>query len=78
MPLYIKEKFLEGNSWALGDLKTARDKIDIIIRDMESNGSTHIDYVLEKLSIAESILNNITTLCKEYSKENKDVKENLQ
>lgn len=72
MPLYVKNKFLEGNSWALGDLKAARDKIEAVIGDLESNGSTHIDYVLEKLTVAESILNNINSLCKENNKGGED------
>ena len=38
--------------------------IDTILRDLDSNDATHVDYVLEKLGRAESILNNINNLCR--------------
>ena len=63
MPLIVKDKYLEKNSWVIGDLLTAREMIDVIVRDLESNGRTHVDYVLEKLERAENILNNINGLC---------------
>lgn len=64
MPLIVKDKYLENNDWLMGDLKTAREMIDIIIRDLESNDHTHVSYVLEKLGRAERILDNINVLCK--------------
>lgn len=72
MPLIVKDKYLEKNSWVIGDLLTAREMIDVIVRDLESNGRTHVDYVLEKLGRAENILNNINGLCLRSS--NKGVK----
>jgi hypothetical protein len=68
----VKDKYLEKNSWVIGDLLTAREMIDVIVRDLESNGRTHVDYVLEKLERAENILNNINGLCLRNS--NKGVK----
>lgn len=68
MPLIVKDKYLEKNSWVIGDLLTAREMIDVIVRDLESNGRTHVDYVLEKLGRAENILNNINGLCLRSSK----------
>ena len=64
MPLIVKDKYLEKNSWVIGDLLTAREMIDTILRDLDSNDATHVDYVLEKLGRAESILNNINNLCR--------------
>lgn len=69
MPLIVKNNFLENNNWLMGDLKTAREMIDIIIRDLDSNGSTHVKYVVEKLGRAECILNNINVLCENNFKE---------
>ena len=70
MPLIVnKDNYLENNSWAISDLKTAREMIDVIIRDLEDNGQTHINYVFEKLGRAENILNNINNLCERGIKE---------
>ena len=71
MPLIVKDDYLENNTWVLGDLLTAKEMIDTIIRDLQSNDRTHVNYVIEKLGKAEDILNNINSLCHRNSDEYK-------
>ena len=70
MPMIREGDFLEANSWLVGDLKYARDNIDTIVNDLVENGTTHVNYVLEKLEASKSILTNICNVCKKQ--EDKD------
>ena len=69
MPLIVRDKYLENNSWLQGDLMSVRERIDIIINDLNSNGSIHVDYVLEKLKVSQRIIGNIIDLCERDSKQ---------
>lgn len=67
MPLIVKDRFLEKNGWLIGDLSHAIDLISTIKNDLDVNGKTHVEYVLEKLEVAESIIANINSLCRNNS-----------
>ena len=73
MPIILKKSgFIENNEWVQSDLMNARELIDIIIRDLERNGETHVNYIDEKLSRAICYLNPTLTLARSFEAEEKE------